>query len=100
MRFPLAALVGIASIATFACTQSSADPKSGPAPSGSAQTAAAPGALAELGKPAPDFSLPDLEGKMVKLSDLKGKTVVIEWSNPDCPFVKRNHTEGPLRDMA
>jgi peroxiredoxin len=58
------------------------------------------GAKAELGKPAPDFSLPDLAGKPVKLSELKGKTVVLEWFNPDCPFVKYARSEGELKTMA
>ncbi len=67
------------------------------------QPAGSPVALAakaELGKPAPDFTLPDLGGKSVKLSDLKGKTVVLEWFNPDCPFVKYARSEGELKTMA
>ena len=55
---------------------------------------------AEIGRPAPDFSLPDVDGKTVSLSELKGKVVVLEWFNPKCPFVKRNHELGPLKDMA
>lgn len=55
---------------------------------------------AEVGKPAPDFVLADLSGKEVRLSDFKGKPVVLEWFNPGCPFVKYAHTEGPLVDMA
>jgi peroxiredoxin len=47
---------------------------------------------AKLGRPAPPFELRDLHGKTVKLSDFKGKTVVLEWFNPDCPFVKVAHT--------
>ena len=35
------------------------------------------------GQPAPDFTLPDLSGKPVRLSELKGKTVVLEWVNPE-----------------
>lgn len=42
------------------------------------------------GQAAPDFSLTDTAGKAVKLSDYRGKYVVLEWTNPDCPFV-RNH---------
>ena len=61
------------------------------------QDAASP---AEIGKPAPDFVLTDLSGKEVRLSDFKGKPVVLEWFNPGCPFVKYAHTEGPLVDMA
>lgn len=55
---------------------------------------------AEVGKPAPDFVLTDLSGKEVRLSDFKGKPIVLEWFNPGCPFVKYAHTEGPLVDMA
>ncbi|MCY2959454.1 MAG: thioredoxin family protein [Planctomycetota bacterium] len=55
---------------------------------------------AALGKPAPDFELKDLDGKAVKLSDYKGKTVVLEWFNPECPFVVRAHGEGSLKDQA
>lgn len=43
----------------------------------------------EIGKPVPDFSLKGIDGKAYKLSDLKGKTVVLEWTNPNCPFVQR-----------
>jgi len=43
------------------------------------------------GQPAPDFTLTDTAGKSVKLSDLKGKTVVLEWVNPDCPYVQKHY---------
>jgi peroxiredoxin len=55
---------------------------------------------AEVGKPAPDFSLTDLAGKTVKLSSFKGKNIVLEWFNPGCPFVKKSHTVGSLIDTA
>ncbi len=55
---------------------------------------------ADLGKPAPDFTLNDLDGNQVKLSSFKGKTVVIEWFNPECPFVKNAHTRASLVDTA
>ncbi len=54
----------------------------------------------EVGGAAPDFSLSDLEGKTVKLSDYKGKIVVLEWFNPSCPFVRASHTKGALVDSA
>jgi peroxiredoxin len=60
----------------------------------------APAAVAAIGSPAPDFTLPDLDGKFVTLADLRGKTVVLEWFNPECPFVKYAHGEGPLSKMA
>ena len=52
------------------------------------------------GQPAPDFTLPDLDGNSVALSSFRGKTVVLEWFNPGCPFVKHGHAEGPLKDQA
>ena len=44
---------------------------------------------AEVGKAAPDFTLMDTNGKEVKLKDFKGKTVVLEWFCPTCPFSGR-----------
>jgi peroxiredoxin len=48
------------------------------------------------GQPAPDFTLPDLSGKSVKLSDLKGKVVVLEWVNPDCPYVQKHYNSANM----
>jgi peroxiredoxin len=45
----------------------------------------------QVGKAAPDFSLPDLSGKQHELSDYKGKYVVLEWVNFGCPFVKKHY---------
>jgi len=64
---------------------------------GSASHADSSGATSPvIGKPAPDFTLTDLDGKQVKLAAYKGKVVVLEWFNPGCPFVKRSHTVGSL----
>jgi len=57
-------------------------------------------AKATVGQAAPDFTLRDLEGTPHELSQYRGKTVVLEWFNPLCPFVKYAHTEGPLQSMA
>jgi len=48
-------------------------------------------AQAKVGAPAPDFTLKDQDGKDVKLADLKGKVVVLEWFNDGCPFVVRHY---------
>lgn len=56
--------------------------------------------VASLGQPAPDFELQDLSGKTYKLSELKGKTVVLEWYNPECPFVEHAYNNGPLKGLA
>ena len=66
----------------------------------SGASSAAPSGHAEVGKPAPDFTLKDLDGNDVRLSSFKGKTVVLEWFNPGCPFVKASHTKGSLKDTA
>jgi peroxiredoxin len=55
---------------------------------------------AELTQPAPEIALKDLEGKRYDLAALKGKTVVLEWFNPECPFVRAAHAQGLLKDMA
>jgi peroxiredoxin len=55
---------------------------------------------AEVGKPAPDFELRDLDGQNHRLSQLRGKTVVLEWFNPQCPFVRASHTKGSLHRLA
>jgi hypothetical protein len=39
----------------------------------------------------------DTNGKPVTLSDFRGKTVVLEWSNPDCPFVKKHYGSGNMQ---
>src|SRR5258708_4505943 len=55
---------------------------------------------AEIGKPAPEFELRDLEGQTFRLSQFRGKTVVLEWFNPQCPFVKASHSKGSLHGLA
>ena len=60
---------------------------------------AATPALAQLpvGKAAPDFRANDVNGRVVTLSDFKGKTVVLEWNNPQCPTVKENYGSGTMQ---
>jgi peroxiredoxin len=65
----------------------------------SAQPAAATGP-AQIGAVAPDFTLQDLDGKSVSLSQFRGKLVVLEWFNPGCPFVRASHTTGSLKGLA
>jgi hypothetical protein len=48
-------------------------------------------ASAEVGQAAPDFTLADVNGKTHKLSDYRGKTVVLEWVNAECPFVVKHY---------
>lgn len=44
-----------------------------------------------VGAPAPAFTLPDSNGRAVSLADLKGRTVVLEWSNHECPYVGKHY---------
>ena len=46
---------------------------------------------ATVGEAAPAFTLTDLNGKSHSLADFKGKTVVLEWVNPECPFVVKHY---------
>ncbi|HEY0447118.1 MAG TPA: redoxin domain-containing protein [Allosphingosinicella sp.] len=50
-----------------------------------------------VGQPAPDFKLNDADGRVVQLSDFKGKPVVLEWNNPGCPFVKKHYGSGNMQ---
>jgi len=55
---------------------------------------------ADVGQPAPGFTLKDVDGNVHRLSDHKGQVVVLEWFNPGCPFVVNSHTKGSLVDTA
>jgi peroxiredoxin len=59
----------------------------------SVQAAIAPG------QPAPDFSLVDIHGKSQKLSDYRGKYVVLEWFNSECPFVQKHYESGNMQGL-
>src|SRR5437899_11708869 len=52
-----------------------------------------------VGAAAPDFSLPDASGKTHSLSEYKGKYVVLEWFNPECPFVKKHYGSGNMQKL-
>lgn len=54
---------------------------------------------ATVGQPAPDFTATDTSGKTVKLSDYKGKHVVLEWTNPGCPFVVKHYGSGNMQAL-
>jgi hypothetical protein len=56
-------------------------------------------AAPEVGKPAPDFTAADSNGKTVKLSDFRGKTVVLEWTNDGCPYVKKHYGSGNMQNL-
>jgi len=51
----------------------------------------------QIGTAAPDFRANDSNGRAVSLSDFRGKTVVLEWNNPDCPTVKKHYESGNMQ---
>lgn len=53
-------------------------------------------ASAAVGQAAPDFTLSDVEGQVRRLSDYRGKTVVLEWTNPTCPIVGKHYRSGNM----
>ncbi|HVI82878.1 MAG TPA: thioredoxin family protein [Chthoniobacterales bacterium] len=52
-----------------------------------------------VGSAAPDFSVPDTNGKTESLSEYKGKYVVLEWFNPECPFVKKHYGSDNMQKL-
>jgi peroxiredoxin len=83
------ALIAAAPTAAFA-----GDPHAGHAKPAAKTEAAA--TAATVGQKAPDFSLVDQDGKKHNLAQYKGKTVVLEWTNPGCPFVKRHYSANTM----
>lgn len=62
-------------------------------------TASAQAGGAGVGEAAPDFKLQDINGEQVTLSKIEGVRV-LEWVNPDCPFVKRHYNAGTMKELA
>ena len=83
-------ILGGASIATLAAAALAVQPGT---PSARAKSPIA------VGQPAPDFAVQDTHGKPVKLSDLKGRTVVLEWTNHDCPYVVKHYATGTMQAL-
>ena len=100
-------LLALVSVSLIACSSEkpppapeAKSPTSPTATTAAPATAPAPAPLAEVGKPAPDFTLTDYEGKAHHIADYRGKVVVLEWFNPECPFVKASHTQGSLKGLS
>lgn len=74
-RDVVAATVAAAALAKFGAGPAFADTAAGP----------------RIGAPAPAFSATDSNGRTVSLAGLKGKTVVMEWTNDECPFVRKHY---------
>src|SRR3954462_14401078 len=67
---------------------------------GSAAVALVPAsvlAASDLGKPAPAFSATDINGKAWSLAELKGKIVVLETTNQDCPYVRKHYNSANMQ---
>ena len=84
MKKMLNVFVAVTAIAVFAaCDSGSVEANSATAP--------------VVGQPAPGFTLTDVDGKQVSLADFRGKTVVLEWHNPGCPFVQKHYGSGNMQ---
>ncbi len=51
------------------------------------------------GAAAPGFTITDTAGKAVRLADYRGKFVVLEWTNPECPFVRKHYSSGNMQSL-
>jgi peroxiredoxin len=90
----------VALIAACSRERSNDVPATSPGTTAAAAATPSAGNSAAVGKPAPDFTLKDLDGHDVALGSFRGKVVVLEWFNPGCPFVKASHTKGSLKGTA
>ena len=55
--------------------------------------------IAAPGAAAPDFTISDTAGKPVRLADYRGKFVVLEWTNPECPFVRKHYDSQNMQGL-
>jgi peroxiredoxin len=53
-----------------------------------------------VGQPAPQFALENQDGIKVSLATYAGKIVVLEWTNPECPFVQAHYAKHTMTDLA
>jgi hypothetical protein len=58
-----------------------------------------PASAAAPGDTAPGFTLTDAAGRQVQLADYRGKYVVLEWTNPECPFVRKHYDSGNMQGL-
>jgi hypothetical protein len=90
-RFAIPAVLAV--LALGACQQQSAAPEA-PAATARTETTAAvtPASMPMAGQAAPAFTLVDSQGVQRSLADFRGKTVVLEWTNEGCPYVKKHYS--------
>lgn len=84
MRHALLSIAAASALMLAGCGQPAE--KAADAPAGKEKTEAAAGQVA------PAFQLASANGEQVSLADFRGKTVVLEWTNEDCPYVKKHYT--------
>jgi len=53
----------------------------------------------QVGRPAPDFTATDSKGAPETLSQYRGKTVVLEWTNADCPYTRKHYASGNMQNL-
>jgi peroxiredoxin len=56
-------------------------------------------AAPQVGQPAPDFTATDSQGASHSLSQMRGKVVVLEWTNADCPYTRKHYTSGNMQSI-
>jgi len=61
--------------------------------------ARAQGSEPQIGQPAPEFTAVDSKGNTHRLSDFRGKTVVLEWTNADCPYTRKHYSSGNMQSV-
>ncbi len=86
---PIAAVLALTLLPAMAATEAS----------NSAAAVAAKAIAPRPGATAPEFTLPDAAGKQVSLADYRGKWVVLEWVNYDCPFVRKHYGSGNMQKL-
>src|SRR3979409_401295 len=57
------------------------------------------GAALQIGQIAPDFAATDSKGNPIRLNEYRGKTVVLEWTNADCPYTHKHYASGNMQTM-
>ena len=81
MNLRILAFIGVVGTLVFAASKAQAEPK------------------AVVGQPAPEFMLPGSDYKAHSLADYRGKVIVLEWTNPGCPFVKKWYGSGEMQKL-
>ena len=91
MKIRILAMAAASALVLAACNQPSEAPADAPETTETADTEAA-------GQMAPDFTLVNAQGEQVSLSDYRGQVVVLEWTNEDCPYVRKHYT-GAMQEL-